>query len=251
MYIKHSSIGVIVPISNLQRVMFVPILMFNFICPLIAQDTSGQKPIEQSKSTKPESDPSLNQSLPLSPGQKFKLAAKSTFKPYKMAWYGMGAGISQYKNDNASYGQGTAGFGKRFAMEFADGTMRNFMVRAVFPSLLHQDPRYYPATTGGFIRRSYYAVSRVLITRGDNGKQQANLSEWMGGLATATIATYTYHPKDERGARTVGTDFGIAIAGHAGGFLWGEFHHDILKKFRHKNVKTDVTVSPALSPQQK
>src|SRR6266436_739997 len=40
-----------------------------------------------------------------------------------------------------------------------------FFGKYLYPSLLKQDPRYYPSTSAGFLGRATYAVSRILITR--------------------------------------------------------------------------------------
>jgi hypothetical protein len=56
---------------------------------------------------------------------------------------GLGAGIEQPTNGCAGYGQGASGYAKRYAAQFADGRSSDFLTHAVFPSLFHQDPRYY------------------------------------------------------------------------------------------------------------
>jgi hypothetical protein len=49
---------------------------------------------------------------------------------------------SQVTNSNLSFGQGAAGFGKYFGASFADFAIGNYMTEAVYPALLHQDPRF-------------------------------------------------------------------------------------------------------------
>jgi hypothetical protein len=39
--------------------------------------------------------------------------------------------------------RGATGYAKRYGAQFADGTIENFMTKAILPSLLHQDPRYF------------------------------------------------------------------------------------------------------------
>ena len=73
--------------------------------------------------------------------------------------------------------------------------IENFLVGAVFPSVLHQDPRFYQSQGGGFFKRSGYAVSRIFVTRGDSGKSQFNYSEIFGSAIAAGISTYSYHPR--------------------------------------------------------
>ncbi|MFZ0636107.1 MAG: hypothetical protein WAM08_11350, partial [Candidatus Acidiferrales bacterium] len=101
---------------------------------------------------------------PLTAGQKFKVVARSSFDYVEYPWYGFLAGLSQAENSEPGYGQGAQGYAERYGAAFADGTIENFMVGAVVPSLIHQDPRYFQLGKGGFWHRAGYAVSRIFIT---------------------------------------------------------------------------------------
>jgi hypothetical protein len=131
---------------------------------------------------------------PLTTGQKYKVVFRSSFDPVQYAWYGFLAGISQAQDSEPGYGQGWEGYAKRFGSAFADGTIENFFTGAVFPSLLHQDPRFFQSGKGSFSRRTGYAMSRIFVTRTDSGKSQFNYSEIVGSALAATISTNTYHP---------------------------------------------------------
>jgi hypothetical protein len=126
---------------------------------------------------------------PLTAKQKFAVVARGSFDYVQFPWYGFLAGISQAENSEPGYGQGAAGYGKRYGSAFADGTIENFMTGAIFSSLLHQDPRFFQSGSGGFWRRSGYAVSRIFVTRTDAGGEQFNYSEVLGSAASATIST--------------------------------------------------------------
>ena len=132
---------------------------------------------------------------PLTTGQKFKVVARSSFDYVEYPWYGALSGLSQAENSEPGYGQGAEGYGKRYAAAFADGTIENFMVGAVFPTLLRQDPRFFQSGQGGFAHRTGYAVSRIFITRTDSGHSQFNYSEIVGSALSAAISTNTYHPR--------------------------------------------------------
>jgi hypothetical protein len=132
---------------------------------------------------------------PLSSKDKFKVVALGTFDYFEYPWWGVLAAISQAQNNEPGYGQGWAGYGKRYGSTAGDSMIENFMVGAVFPSVLHQDPRFYQSEGGGFFKRSGYAVSRIFVTRGDSGKSQFNYSEIFGSAIAAGISTYSYHPR--------------------------------------------------------
>jgi hypothetical protein len=175
---------------------------------------------------------------PLTVGQKFKLQARSQFDYFEIPWYGILAGISQARNTSAGYGQGAAGFGKRYASEWADGTIENFMVGAVFASALRQDPRYYVLGKGSFLHRTGYAVSRIVITRSDSGRTEFNASQIFGGVVAATISTYSYHPRDERNLGNVASVWGTQIGLDT--FTQGikEFWPDIHRRFSSRKAVT-------------
>ncbi len=132
---------------------------------------------------------------PLTSAQKFKVVARGSFDKIEFPWYGVLSGISQAENSEPGYGQGWEGYAKRYGSAFADGTIENFMTSAVLPSILHQDPRFFQSSEGGFAHRAKYAVSRIFVTRTDAGNSQFNYSEIVGSALSAAISTNTYHPR--------------------------------------------------------
>jgi hypothetical protein len=131
---------------------------------------------------------------PLTAGEKFKVVARGSFDPIQIVWYAALSGVSQAENSEPGFGQGAAGYGKRYGAYAADGTIENFFVGAIFPSVLHQDPRYFQSGKGSFFHRTGYSVSRIFVTRTDSGKSQFNYSEVVGSALASAISTYSYHP---------------------------------------------------------
>ena len=131
---------------------------------------------------------------PLTTGQKFKVVARGSFDPIQIVWYGALSGIAQAENSEPGYGQGAQGYGKRYGAYAADGTIENFFVGAILPSVLRQDPRYFQSGHGSFFNRTEYAVSRIFVTRTDSGHNQFNFSEIVGAAIASAISTYSYHP---------------------------------------------------------
>ena len=132
---------------------------------------------------------------PLTAAGKYKLVGRSAFDPVQFVWYAALAGISQAENSEPGFGQGAEGYGKRYGAYFADGTIENFMVGAVFPSMLRADPRFFQSGKGSFLHRTGYAISRAFITRTDSGGSQFNFSEIFGSAMASAISTYSYHPR--------------------------------------------------------
>lgn len=170
---------------------------------------------------------------PLTPQQKFKLVARSTFDPIEVPLYGLRAGLMQAENRPSSYGQGLAGYGKRYALTFADCTINNFIADAMFPSLLHQDPRYYRLAHGPKRRRLTYAASRIFVARADSGVNQFNYSEIFGTAVASSISTYGYHPPEDRSLGGFASTWGSQIAFHTFTLVMREFWPDIHRKLSH------------------
>jgi hypothetical protein len=117
---------------------------------------------------------------PLATRQKFDVTTRSGFDESEYGWYAVLAEISQVENAEPSYGGGVTGYAKRYGLAFADGAVENYMVNAIYPSMLHQDPRYYRLGKGSVWRRAGYSVSRILVIRGDAGRSQfaASAHRW-------------------------------------------------------------------------
>ena len=176
-----------------------------------------------------------NQVPPLSAGRKFKLVAEDSFDFFNYPWYGFLAGLSQAENSEPGFGQGAAGYGKRYAATFADATIENFTTGAVFPALLHQDPRYFQLGKGGFFHRAGYSVSRIFITRADSGRSQFNYSEIAGAAVAAGIAN-AYHPAEDRNFANTMSIWGTDMGWDAFTFVVKEFWPDLKRKLhREKN----------------
>lgn len=131
---------------------------------------------------------------PLTTGQKFKVVAQGSFDPIQIVWYGALSSLCQAENCEPGYGQGWAAYGKRYGAYAADGTIENFFVGAIMPTVLRQDPRYFQLGQGSFFHRTEYAVSRIFWTRTDSGHGQFNYSEIVGAAIASAISTYSYHP---------------------------------------------------------
>lgn len=181
------------------------------------------------------SHPSLKDSQPLSAGQKFKLAARDSFDPGTFLLAAAFAGLGQASNSTPSYGQGMAGYGRYYGSVYGDLIIGNFMTDAVFPSLLHQDPRYFRRGNGSTGSRLKYAVGQIFITHGDNRRTQFNYSEICGN-ATAVAISNAYNPDNRTASDAVGR-LGIQLAIDMAGNILKEFVPDVYRKV-HKKKQT-------------
>jgi hypothetical protein len=154
---------------------------------------------------------------PLSPRQKFRLALRTTVDPANFVINAGIAGVQQANETFRGYDEGAEGYGKRLGADVADFSIGTLVGGAVFPALLHQDPRYYYKGSGSVISRVLYALSTAVICRGDNGKWQPNYSSVAGDVAAGAFSNL-YYPKGSRGNLEVTFENGAlqALYGGAG-----------------------------------
>jgi hypothetical protein len=170
---------------------------------------------------------------PLHAKEKFKLGAEDAFDTYSIPLAALLAAIAQAKNDDASWGQGWVAYSKRLAAGYGDTVIGSFMTTGVFPSMLHEDPRYFRLGTGTKKARSWYALKRILVIRNDRGGSEFNFSEF-GGNATAAAISLTYHSRADLNFSSWAGDFGTQIAIDVIANQAKEFWPDIRKKVLHK-----------------
>jgi hypothetical protein len=174
---------------------------------------------------------------PLTTREKFKIFAKDSFDRGDIVLAAGFAGQGQLSNSNRSFGQGAAGYARYFGTAYADIVIGNFWSEAVFPSMLHHDPRYFRRGTGTGWSRLGYAVKQIFWTHTDSGGHAFNLSEW-GGNAVASGISLAYYP-DNRTGSEFASKLGIAVGLDTTGNILKEFWPDIAQKFgRKKHTQT-------------
>ncbi|MGA3027353.1 MAG: hypothetical protein ABSF98_21560 [Bryobacteraceae bacterium] len=131
---------------------------------------------------------------PINTHQKFMIAVKDSFDWPVYFVSGAFAALYQIENQNPSFGQGMKGYAHRYITSYGDQAIGNMMTEAIVPTLLHEDPRYFPMWGGGKWRRIWWAGTRVMVDRSDNGGTRFNFSEWLGNGAAAAIGN-VYYPQ--------------------------------------------------------
>jgi hypothetical protein len=150
----------------------------------------------------------------------------SIFFPAVIAAYNLGG------NKDPELGEGAAGFGRYFWRSAVDQTSENYMVEFVFPTITREDSRYYTLGRGGFVKRTAYALSRVIITRSNSGAEVFNISEVVGAGAAAGLSNL-YYPAASRSLGNTGSQWGLDVGIDAGVFWFREFWPDINRHIFH------------------
>lgn len=188
--------------------------------------------------------------MPITPRQKLTIATKDTID-YPLFLLGGGlAGIAQLTNEHPQFGQGVEGYFHRYATAYADQAIGNYMTEGILPVLFREDPRYFmkgPAY-GGVGKRTWYAATRIFVTKTDSGRTTFNFAEVVGNSIAAGVGN-AYYPGEthlldnvSRLAQDLATDSISQIL--------KEFWPDIKRKFlaRHKREVFLPDSSTTLQP---
>jgi hypothetical protein len=186
--------------------------------------------------------PSLVNYQPLTSKEKFKLASQDAFDRGTFLLAAGFAGKDQLTDANPSFGQGVKGYAHRFVTSYADWAIGDYMTEAIWPTLLHQDPRYFRRAKGTAFSRLGYAASQIFLTHNDSGRRSFNFSE-IGGNATAAAISQAYYP-DNRDAASAGSQFAIQIGVDMASNIMKEFYPDLRRALSRKHHGTNTSPTP-------
>jgi len=167
--------------------------------------------------------------MPITVKQKFTIAAKDSFDYPLLGLAAVIAAWGQADNSHPEFGQGWAGYGRRVGTSYADQAIGNMMTEGIFPSMLHEDPRYFRRGYGGIWSRTFYAATRVFVTKTDAGGTRFNFSELLGN-ATGTAISNAYYP-DTRdvgdNVEKLGSQIGIDAVSQVLKEFWPDLKHKL------------------------
>ena len=169
---------------------------------------------------------------------KFFLFLRDSADPETLLAGAFDAGISQAENDDPTFGQGAAGYGKRIGAAYLDEFQFRFFKEFTYPTIFFEDPRYYRLGQGKKTQRFLHAVRHVVVAYDNNGRPMFNFSEWMGEIS-ATSLSNLYHPGNRRGfdhaAGNIAVDIGLDIGYDELKEFWPELARKLRLPFRDQN----------------
>jgi len=151
---------------------------------------------------------------PLNTKQKFKLATRETFDPMAFVGISIGAGLQQANNSYPGFGQGAEGYAKRWGALFATNRTSDYFSHAIYPTIFHQDPRYFYQGSGTKWSRAKHAIGMAFVARSDSGKHMPNYSAFLASLTSGALSNL-YYPADSRGADLIFENAAIGMGGRA------------------------------------
>jgi hypothetical protein len=168
-------------------------------------------------------------------GDKLRLFLNNNIDPSAYVSAAWDAAWAQLDYDDPSFGQGAAGYGKRYSVAVADNLQSDFFGIFLFPSIFRQDPRYFRMGEGRVKVRMEHALAHRFVARSDSGQRMFNYSEWLGTTTSKALGNL-YHPGNPRGfgptASRVGLSIGNGMAWDVVREFWPELAHRFRLPFR-------------------
>lgn len=140
---------------------------------------------------------------------------------------------SSIRKRNSEYETGLMGFGQQYGVYLGASETEIFFEQFLVPSVLKQDPRYFRNPRLPFLKRAAYSMSRVFITRADDGRETFNASRILGGAASQALGDL-YVPGQRQGMSPVLHCVAFGLVRDVGFNLMHEFWPDLRRKFLHR-----------------
>ena len=114
------------------------------------------------------------------------------FRPSKLLTNAIGAATAQWRNDPKEWGQGGAGFGRRYGSRLGVSVATDSIAYGIGLAH-HEDPRYVVLRKGRNWDRFKFAMVHAYLVRYDNGKEGIAYGRLAGALGSAYVAS-TWYP---------------------------------------------------------
>jgi hypothetical protein len=129
-------------------------------------------------------------------GQRSNLYLHDTYGPFSIFSSAFTAGIHQAQNDVPEWGQGMAGYGRRFSSSLGKKVIEN-SIQFGLGYALHEDTRFFASGRSGIWNRTFYAASHTFLSRKDSGETRPAYS-YFTGVAGGLYISRQWHPDKDR-----------------------------------------------------
>ena len=193
-------------------------------------------PQARDRAVTPAPDPGGWKKSPVANGPYVPLTLKE--KTYVFGWRtivpsGFGksiltAAIAHWQDSPEEWGQGMAGFGRRYGHRLLNRAAENAIGLGV-TAALRQDPRYFrnPEASGG--RRVLHALTQVVVTRTDGGGKTFAAWRFAGNYGGQFVSN-TWRPERQRGFGDTMVRGSFSLGLDAASNVFKEFWPDIRRR---------------------
>lgn len=175
---------------------------------------------------------------------------KHALRPAAVAMAGVGAAVSQATNTPSEWGQGAAGFGKRFASAFGKHLVKSGIEYPV-ARLRHEALGYERSSDPRFRPRLEHALLATVYTRKTTtGKKTVNTHEIAGAVGSGLISRL-WQPASVRSVSAGFASAGITLGADAGMNVAREFWPEIRHPHHHPRVEAEVSARNSRSSRRR
>ena len=168
------------------------------------------------------------------PRQQFIMGARDLYSFDNLSAIVLSAGYEHIANSEPNYGVRSKAFGQRVGAAAVRETSQGIFSEMLLAPLLHEDARYYVmGPSQNLVKRTFYAVTRPLVTRTNDGGSSIN-GAILIGYAGAAALTPTFYPQINRNFHDTISTYGASIGGAALGDFVSEFSDDVLEALHLK-----------------
>ena len=172
-----------------------------------------------------------------------------SFGPYPIVAAGLAAGLNQADNSPPEWGQGAAGYARRFGSDFGiaaiTGTTRYALAEA-----LGEDTLYYRCECKGVFPRLRHAMISTFIARsGTDGHRVFSLPALVAPYAGTMTAVYGWYP-DRYNAKDAFRIGNYNLLAYVAGNVAIEFFHTGPHSWIHRIHLNNTHAAPEAGPSQ-
>jgi hypothetical protein len=126
--------------------------------------------------------------------ERFKRYVKSTVGPFRLARTVASAGIEQWRDSPEEWGQGTKGYGKRFASGLGQNAIQQ-TVQYGLDEAMGLDTGFERSKKEGFLPRFKDALVQNVTSRTKSGDRVISVPRFAGIYTGAIVAHETWYPE--------------------------------------------------------
>ncbi|MGA7969990.1 MAG: hypothetical protein WA800_09055 [Terriglobales bacterium] len=185
---------------------------------------------------------------PLTPSEKFEMFVDNSISVHTIMWSALGSAVGQADDSPTGFGQGWDAYANRFGSSMARGASSEFFGTFILASAMHYDPRFFPERDPSLGHAIAYSVSRVFISRADDGRRVVNVPGLVGPLLGEALANVYWPDRN----RTVGDTFfryGLDLATRAGGNMLREYWPVVYRKLSHTTAALGLSTETSVAGQ--
>jgi hypothetical protein len=178
---------------------------------------------------------------PEKPGQ----YVKHTLAPKAVVMSGAGAAVNQANDTPQEWGQGAAGFARRFASGFGKHLVHK-AIQYPIARLRHEEFGYHPSGKQGFGARLKYALVGTVVTRKTTTGQRTVAAGQICGAIGSGLVSRVWQPASVSSLASGFTSGGITLGVDAGLNVIKEFWPEIRHLHNHRKT-AGIVVEPGES----